>query len=92
MKVVVLYRPNSEHGRLVEEFIKEFKTRYSDHQLEVVDVDSKEGITMVELYGAMQYPSIIVVSEDGGFIKMWSGDHLPLISEVSYYTSQVSGV
>jgi len=92
MKVVVLYRPQSEHGRLVEEFINEFKQRYSDHQLEVVDVDSRQGVSMVELYGAMQYPSILVLSQDGAFVKMWSGEHLPLISEVSYYTSQGSGV
>ena len=38
MKVVVLYRPNSEFARPVEDFMREFEQVYPEHKLELVDV------------------------------------------------------
>lgn len=89
MKVVVLYRPKSEHARNVEEFINQFTKRYEKHHLEVVDVDSVEGISLVSLYDAMQYPSILVIQNDGILNKMWSGDNLPMMDEIAYYADQL---
>jgi hypothetical protein len=43
---------------------------------------------MVTLYDAAQYPSMMVLTDDGSLIKMWSGDHLPLIDEIGYYAGQ----
>lgn len=87
MKVVILYRPNSEHGRTVEEFIREFKVRYGDNRLELLDVDSREGSAMANLYGVMQYPTLLALREDGSILKTWEGESLPVMNDVSYYTS-----
>jgi hypothetical protein len=84
MKVLVLYRPNSEHGRLTEEFIHEFQAR-SSGQLEVLSVDTREGSATATLYDIMQYPAIMVMQNDGGVQKIWQGDSLPLIDEVAAY-------
>lgn len=86
MKTVMLYRPNSEYGRVVDEFIHEFQIRASGtHQIEVVNIDSQEGARIAELYGVMQYPAILVLQSDGFLQKSWEGGTLPLIEEVMAY-------
>lgn len=85
MKVLVLYRPNSEFARNVEEFVHDFKYRYPDRNVEVLSVDTKEGSVAASLYDVMQYPSVLVVSGDGGVQGSWQGTPLPLIDEVVAY-------
>jgi hypothetical protein len=85
MKVLVLYRPNSEHGRLVEEFIHNFQTRHRDERLEVLNIDTRDGSATASLYDVMQYPAILVLQTDGYVQKIWEGDQLPLMDEVVAY-------
>ena len=87
MKVLVLYRPNSEHGRLVDEFIHNFQSQSHDHHLEVLDVDSREGSATASLYDVMSYPAILVLQTDGYLQKCWQGDNLPLAEEVVGYAN-----
>jgi hypothetical protein len=88
MKVLVLYRPNSEFSRGVEEFIHDLQTRHNldDHHLQVLDYDSREGSATASLYDIMTQPSILVVGDDGGYVKGWQGNDLPLLEEVAGYT------
>jgi hypothetical protein len=85
MKVVMLYRPNSEQGRPVEEFIREFSRRYPDIKLETIDVDSREGTATATLYDIMQYPAIMVTQNDGTVQNIWQGETLPLMDDVAGY-------
>ncbi|HYH36371.1 MAG TPA: hypothetical protein VD706_02630 [Candidatus Saccharimonadales bacterium] len=85
MKVLVLYRPNSEHGRLVEEFIHEFQVRHRDARLEVLNIDTRDGSATASLYDVMQYPAILVLQTDGYVQKIWEGGQLPLMDEVVSY-------
>jgi hypothetical protein len=85
MKVLVLYRPNSEHGRIVEEFIHDFQQRHSDERMEILNVDSRDGSAMASLYDIMQYPAVLVVQDDGFVHRSWEGDSLPLMDEVASY-------
>jgi len=87
MKVLVLYRPNSEHGRLVEDFIRDFQSRTDTGKLEVLNIDSREGSAMASLYDVMRYPAILVLRTDGYLQKSWEGDTLPLIEEVIGYAT-----
>lgn len=84
MKVLILYRPSSEHSRLTEEFIDEYRRRHADH-LEVVNIDSREGDATATLYDIVEYPAIIVMQGDGGVQKIWQGGQLPLMDEVAAY-------
>ncbi|HSX45824.1 MAG TPA: hypothetical protein VLG27_02340 [Candidatus Saccharimonadia bacterium] len=86
MKVLVLYRPNSEHGRLIEDFIHEFKQRYAEAHLEVLNIDSRDGSATASLYDIMQYPAILVLQNDGYLQKSWVGDEIPLLDEVFAYS------
>lgn len=85
MKVLVLYRPNSEHGRVIEDFIREFKQRYAEARLEVLNIDSRDGSATASLYDIMQYPAILVLQNDGYLQKSWIGDEIPLMDEVFSY-------
>jgi hypothetical protein len=86
MKVVILYRPNSEHGRLTEEFIHEYQRRHQSDRVEALSIDSRDGSAMATLYDIVQYPAILVLQGDGSTQKIWQGDALPLMDEVASYT------
>jgi len=83
--VVVLYREKSEHRQAVAEYAREFERRTS-RKLELLDIDSKKGWDLAELYDVTQYPAIMATSDDGKLQNMWQGEPLPLINEVIGYT------
>jgi thioredoxin-like negative regulator of GroEL len=86
MKVVVLYRPSSEHSRKVEEFAHDLERRGSG-KVELVSVDTRDGSATASLYDVMQYPAVLALKNDGQLLKDWQGNTMPLLNEVSYYTS-----
>jgi hypothetical protein len=85
MKITVLYRPESEHGRVMDEFVHEFQHRHEDTKLEIQDIDSRDGSAMASLYDIMQYPAILALRDDGSVLKIWEGGELPLMDEVASY-------
>ena len=86
MKVLILYRPRSEHGRVVEDFVRDFKTVHTTSRLEVLDIDSRDGSAMASLYDVMQYPAVLALRDDGSVLKSWEGEMLPVMNEVAFYT------
>ena len=82
--MAVLYREKSEHRRVVEEFVHEFERRKSG-QLELIDIDTKQGANMAELYDITEYPAVLATADDGSMQNMWVGEPLPLINEVAAY-------
>jgi hypothetical protein len=87
MRLVIIYRPNSEYSRITEEFVKDYQDRYQFQSVEIVDVDTREGIALVTLYDIMQYPAVLALQNDGSTQKIWQGPQLPPIGEVASYTS-----
>ena len=85
MRVLVLYRPNSEHGRLIDDFIRDYQSRVHGSRLEVLNVDSRDGSATASLYDIMSYPAILVLQTDGYLQKSWEGGNLPLVDEVVGY-------
>ncbi|MDB5181530.1 MAG: hypothetical protein JWP13_293 [Candidatus Saccharibacteria bacterium] len=85
MKVVILYRPESEHARSIETFVRDFSMRNPNIRLETLNVDERDGIAKCEVYGIMRYPALLAVAEDGRLIKLWNDDMLPLMDEVASY-------
>jgi cyanophycinase-like exopeptidase len=92
MKVLVLYRPNSEFSRGVEEFVKDLQTQHgvNERNLQVLDYDSRDGASTASMYDLMNQPAILVTGDDGRYVKHWEGPNLPLLSEVAGYTFQYS--
>lgn len=87
MRTLVFYKSASEHGRAVEDFLREFERR-TNRTLETVDPESRDGSALAVTYDIVEYPTIIALDNDGGELARWRGD-LPTISEVSYYNDQV---
>jgi hypothetical protein len=88
MKVLVLYRPNSEFARRVEEFVHDLREVHNvdERHLEVLDYDSREGAATASMYDVMTQPSIVVTDDAGTYVKSWVGEQLPLLEEVAGYT------
>lgn len=87
MKVVILYRPNSEGSRVVEDFAREFSRRYQDRRLELVSVDTRDGSATATLYDVMRPPAVLALADDGQLLHEWEGGQMPLMNEISYYTT-----
>lgn len=83
--MLVIYRPYSEHGRPVEEFVHEYSRRYPEGRVELLNVDGRDGNATASLYDVMSYPAILAVRDDGSVIMAWQGDQLPLLDEVAGY-------
>lgn len=88
MKLLVLYRPNSEHARRLEMFMHDLQKQHdvSQSSIRIVDVDSREGIELARIYDTMTSPAIVVTDNDGGYVQGWVGENLPLMQEVAAYT------
>jgi hypothetical protein len=86
MKVVIIYRPNSEHGSMVENFARDYQRQHQG-KLELLNVDGQEGGALASLYDLMQYPAIVALREDGSVLNIWQGETLPLMDEVAAYAN-----
>lgn len=84
MKVMILYHPQSDHARKVEDFAHDIERQQGTH-VELTSLESIEGTKIAKLYDITQYPAIVVTREDGGVIQVWSGEELPLMNEVAAF-------
>ncbi len=84
--MLMLYKPKSEHARMVEEYAQEFMKLHPGSEVTLRDVDSTQGSDQAQLYDIVEYPALLIIASDGSLISMWSGEHLPLMDEVAGYT------
>lgn len=85
MKVVVIYRPSSEHARQIEQFVADYQRVHPDGRLEILNLDTREGDAAATLYDIVNYPAILVTREDGSVLNTWVGTELPLMDEIAGY-------
>lgn len=87
MKVLILYRPNSEHSSTVESFVRDFQHQHDmADKLELVSVNTRDGAATAALYDVWQFPTVLVTGGDGRMLNMWQGEPLPLMDEIVGYT------
>lgn len=84
MKVVIVYKDESEQARPVIDFLRDVK-RQTGHDIEVIDPESVEGSSFCRVYDIVEYPTMVALDDDGRLQNTWRGLPLPTISEVSYY-------
>ncbi|MFZ2126229.1 MAG: hypothetical protein WAV04_01840 [Candidatus Microsaccharimonas sp.] len=84
MKVVVIYKDNTDYTREVTDYLRDFK-RQTGHDLAILDPESPEGVDFCRTYDILRFPSLIAISDEGQLQNIWQGTPLPTISEVSYY-------
>ncbi len=86
MKAIILYKPNTEHDSPVRAYVKEFVHR-TGKTIELIDVESREGIALSKLHDVMQLPAIVAMRDDGQLLQIWTElDKWPTMNELTYYT------
>lgn len=85
MKVIIIYKDQSDHARTVEDYRRDF-VRQTGRELETLDPDTPSGVDTCRTYDIVEYPTIIALSDDGQLQNSWRGVPLPTISELSYYS------
>lgn len=90
MKLLVIYRPDSEYSRSVETFVHDFQQRHGMlvRKVEVVDSQSRDGMATLSLYDIMQQPAILAMADDGQLLHYWAGPEIPLLDDVASYFIQ----
>ena len=82
--MLILYRPNSEHARTVETFIRDFQEQHRpEAKIEILSLDTRDGAATASLYDIVQYPALLTTNNEGSVVQMWQGNNLPLMSEVA---------
>ncbi len=84
MRVVVVWREESDHAREVREWIRDFENR-TGVAIESVNPDEPNGISMCKAYDIVQYPTILALEDDGAMMQMWRGTPLTSIDSVAFY-------
>lgn len=85
VKLVILYRPNSEHATAVESFVRDFQHQHDAGKVELLSVNTRDGAATASLYDVMAYPTIMALADNGSVLNMWQGETLPLMDEVASY-------
>lgn len=89
MKVLVLYRPNSEHATNVETFVRDFEHQHSaGKKLELLSVNTRDGAATASLYDIWTFPTVLALGDDGQILNIWQGEPLPLMNDVAAYLPQ----
>lgn len=87
MKALILYKPNSEHDTPVQGYVREFLRR-TGKGLDLIDAESREGISLAQLYDIVQFPALVAVRDDGEIIEKWPElEKWPTMNELTYYTA-----
>lgn len=84
MRVVCVWRSQSDYGRTVEEWMTEFERRLGK-EIESLDPDTKEGESFCRAYDVVEYPTILALGDDGAVLASWRGTMMPMFDEVSYW-------
>lgn len=84
MRVVVIYKVESDHYREVADYLRDF-TRQTGRDIEEIDPDTRSGADFCRTYDIVEYPTMIALDTDGRVQNTWRGRPLPQISQVSYY-------
>lgn len=82
MRLMILYRQNSDHARDVTDFVEVLRRRYPGKKAELLDIETRAGATEASLHDIMQYPALIVTSYEGRVMRQWEGLPLPIVDEV----------
>ena len=86
MKLLILYRPDSEHATTVESFVRDFQHQHDPNsKIELLSINTRDGAATASIYDIMSYPSILALAEDGRVLNAWQGEPLPLMDEVASY-------
>lgn len=87
MRLVCVWRRESDYGRMVEEWLTEFERR-TGRAIEDVSPDGRDGDAFCQAYDIVEYPTILALTDEGAVLAMWRGQSLPTFDEVAYWLTR----
>ena len=84
MRVVIIWRDESDYGRTVTEWLHDCERRIGVAP-ESLSPDEPEGESICRAYDVVEYPSMLAIDDGGKVMQMWRGRDLPRIDDVAYY-------
>lgn len=84
MRVVIIWRDESDYGRTVTEWLHDCERRIGVAP-ESLSPDEPEGESICRAYDIVEYPSMLAIDDGGKVMQMWRGCDLPRIDDVAYY-------
>ena len=84
MRVVIVWRDESDYGRTVTEWLHDCERRIGVAP-ESLSPDEPEGESICKAYDIVEYPSMLAIDDGGKVMQMWRGRDLPRIDDVTYY-------
>lgn len=87
MRIVCVWRDNTDYARTVEEWIREFEHR-TGREIESLDPDTIEGEALCRAYDIVEYPTMLALDNRGATLEVWRGRQLPTFDEVNYWALQ----
>ena len=84
MRVVIIWRDNTDYARGVTSWLHDFETR-GGRVPESLSPDEPAGESLCRAYDVVEYPTILAIDNMGRLQKMWRGKGLPMIDDVMYY-------
>lgn len=85
MRVVMVWRDNTDYARTVIEWLRDFEHR-TGRIIESLNPDEPDGESICRAYDIVEYPSMLAIDDDGSMVRLWRGREMPRIDDVSYYT------
>lgn len=83
MRVVIVVKKQSEYFREASEWQTDF-SRETGNDVEIIDPETIDGEIFASARDIVQYPTLVVLGDDGEIIKKWSGSPLPQFDQVIY--------
>lgn len=84
--MLILYRPNTEHEREVETFVRDFQREHNPgKRLELLSMNTRDGVATASIYDILQFPAVLALADDGSVLQSWVGLPLPLMNDVAGY-------
>lgn len=84
MRTVCIWRDDEDYSRAMTEWIWGFEHR-TGREIESISPDTREGESLCNAYDIVEYPTILVLRDDGSVVASWRGRNLPLFDEVAYW-------
>lgn len=86
MRVVVVWRRESEYGQELESWIRDLGA-IKGKEVESMDPDEMKNQGFLQAYDVVEYPTILGLDDSGKVLESWRGMPLPRLDEVSYYAN-----
>lgn len=87
MRVVIIWRDNTDYARTVIDWLRDFEQR-TGTTIESLSPDEPAGESLCRAYDIVEYPTMLALDNDGSVLNMWRGTSMPRIGDVSYYTME----